>query len=181
MTIWGDDADDLDSLDFLFDKPEESPPFVKGSDTSKDAAGAIKASAGVLRAQVLRFIEDAGNDGATDEEIQTALDMNPSTERPRRGELVTQGAVKDSGVRRPTRSGRQAGVWVAVPLALRDEQRETTKAKGALRRELDGLLDTLGPDELRWVIGMVKQRELLMTPTLEEIDAELALLASDDG
>jgi hypothetical protein len=37
--------------------------------------------------------------------------MNPSTQRPRRVELVEGGWVEDSGERRPTRSGMDAVVW----------------------------------------------------------------------
>jgi len=177
MTMWGD----TDDLDFLFDTPSAPLPFVKGSDTSEDAAKSMGASAGVLRAEVLRFLEDAGSDGATDEEIQIALSMNPSTERPRRGELVELGAVKDSGTRRPTTSGRQAGVWVAVPPALRVEQRVETKAKSALRRELDALLEPLGSEDLLWVIGMVKQREVRMAATDQAVEEALALIDADDG
>lgn len=49
--------------------------------------------------------------GMTDEEIQTTLDMNPSTERPRRVELVEGGWVEDSGDKRLTRSRRKSVVW----------------------------------------------------------------------
>lgn len=90
----------------------EAPPFAVGSDTSQAAAEAIEDSAANLRARVLGFLIETG--GATDEEVQLGLDMNPSTVRPRRGELVKMGRVKDSGQRRKTRSGRWAVVWVRV-------------------------------------------------------------------
>jgi predicted ArsR family transcriptional regulator len=48
--------------------------------------------------------------GATDEEIADGLAMNPSTVRPRRGELVDDGRVVAAGSRE-TRSGRRAVVW----------------------------------------------------------------------
>jgi hypothetical protein len=51
--------------------------------------------------------------GATDEEIQHELQMNPSTQRPRRIELVEAKLVLDSTMKRPTSSGRQAVVWIA--------------------------------------------------------------------
>ena len=78
-------------------------------ETSHEAAEKIAEPAGTLRARVLSFIEYWG--GATDEEIQLGLKMNPSTERPRRVELVERGLVEDSGETRPTRSGRKATVW----------------------------------------------------------------------
>ncbi len=49
--------------------------------------------------------------GATDEEMQLGIPMNPSTQRPRRIELVEAGLVEDSGERRKTRGGRSAIVW----------------------------------------------------------------------
>ena len=50
---------------------------------------------------------------AADEAI-AALKMNPSSFRPRRGELVEVGMLKDSGQRRKTASGRSAVVWVVA-------------------------------------------------------------------
>ena len=88
-------------------------PFVAGSDTSEAAAEAIEPNAGTLRAEVLAFLRVCGSAGATDEEIQNDLYMNPSTQRPRRVELVNGGFVFKSNRRRPTNSGRQATVWVA--------------------------------------------------------------------
>jgi len=82
--------------------------------TSSVAALAAEPVSGQRRRWVYECIQSAGKWGRTDEEIQTYLKMNPSTERPRRIELVESGHVRDSGVRRPTRSGRQANVWVAT-------------------------------------------------------------------
>jgi hypothetical protein len=65
------------------------------------------------REKVLAFVRSRGREGATDEEIQEALGMNPSTERPRRIELYKVDLVYDSGTLRPTRSGRKAVVWMA--------------------------------------------------------------------
>ena len=84
-------------------------PFQRHSPTSREAADL---ETGNLRSRVLRYIEERG--GATDEEAQLALGMSPSTQRPRRVELVQSGAVRDSGRTRPTRSGRQAVVWEVV-------------------------------------------------------------------
>lgn len=55
----------------------------------------------------------AGPDGATDEEIADGLAMNPSTVKPRRGELVEAGRVVAAGERK-TKSGRRAVVWKAT-------------------------------------------------------------------
>jgi hypothetical protein len=84
---------------------------VEDSGTSKDAARKIERPRTALRIRVYEFIAQSG--GVTDEEIQIALDMNPSTERPRRVELVEANLVRDSSTRRRTKSGRWAVVWTA--------------------------------------------------------------------
>jgi hypothetical protein len=89
------------------------PPAQRHSATSRAAAREIGATAGTLRARVLGHLIECGRLGATDEEMQTALDMNPSTQRPRRIELVAAGLVYDTTATRATRSGRRAAVWRA--------------------------------------------------------------------
>lgn len=90
------------------------PPAQAHSPTSQAAARQIRPDASRLRGRVLGLLLERGEQGATDEELQLALSMNPSTERPRRIELVEAGAVRDSGRTRPTRSGRKAVVWQAA-------------------------------------------------------------------
>ena len=92
----------------------EDAPYQKHSDTSHRAAQEIESSLGALRTKVLQAIRSADSFGATDEELQAQLHMNPSTERPRRIELVKLGLVRDSQQRRLTRSRRRAVIWVAV-------------------------------------------------------------------
>lgn len=89
------------------------PPHVD-TDTSKAAADAIEVNAGTLRFQVLKFIEEAGAAGRTDDEIEDLLRMKGSTVRPRRRELEIGGKIRDSGQVRRTRSGRDATVWVVA-------------------------------------------------------------------
>ena len=83
--------------------------------TSAAAAKDARGLASPMGRKVLEFIQSRGAAGATDEEIQIGLGMNPSTERPRRIELMRRDppAIVESGTR-PTRSGRHAAVWVAV-------------------------------------------------------------------
>jgi predicted ArsR family transcriptional regulator len=50
---------------------------------------------------------------STDEEITNELEMNPSTVRPRRGELARRGLIVEAGTRR-TSSGRMATIWKAT-------------------------------------------------------------------
>jgi hypothetical protein len=82
------------------------------AETSRNAAIAIFQTSGTKRAIVYRAIRESTN-GLTDEEIQCRLEMNPSTQRPRRVELVDLGVIRDSGLRRTTKSGRAAVVWIA--------------------------------------------------------------------
>lgn len=89
-----------------------NPPAVTTSPTSCAAARAIKPAARTIGAAVLRFLVARGLQGATDEEVQLALGIRVQTQTPRRGELCKAGLVRDSGLRRPTTSGRMATVWV---------------------------------------------------------------------
>jgi hypothetical protein len=88
-------------------------PFQRHSTTSRQAATAIEASLGKLQTAVLDFVRDRGPTGATDEEMQRALNMNPSTQRPRRVELMRNGLIVKSPAGRQTASGRMAAVWIA--------------------------------------------------------------------
>lgn len=87
-------------------------PYQPHSETSRAAAEAIAPSLNELQAVVYEAIKAAGLEGRTDDELQVELGMNPSTERPRRIEVEKYGLVTDSGRTRPTRSGKQAHVWV---------------------------------------------------------------------
>lgn len=98
----------------LFDDDPRSPPAQSHSETSKAAAVQIAPVAGRLRQRVYEWLLSRGEIGATDEEIQEALAMGGSTARPRRVELLEQHRIRDSGQKRPTRSGRAAVVWVAI-------------------------------------------------------------------
>lgn len=87
------------------------------STTSSEAAASIKPHIKIMRRQVAEFIANAGAKGCTDEEVQIGLAMNPSTERPRRGEIWAYGLITDSlGERRATTSGRSATVWFITSL-----------------------------------------------------------------
>ena len=98
----------MNNLELDFAAPAQN------TDTSRGAAKAIESCAQTLRWAVLAFLRRQGELGATDEQIQSSLALNPSTVRPRRGELVSAGLVVDSGLTRPTASGRQAIVWRVV-------------------------------------------------------------------
>jgi hypothetical protein len=85
-------------------------PAVNGSLTSAQAADSLgPQTLNAMQRRVLAVLE-ANPQGLTDEEMQTRLGMNPSTQRPRRIELARRGLVVTCGIRR-TVSGRNADVW----------------------------------------------------------------------
>jgi hypothetical protein len=93
---------------------EEIGKFQRPGDaayTQRLAALQAYPATGTQRRRVLDFIGYAGPNGATDEEMQFALAMNPSTQRPRRVELVEGGWVEESEMVRRTVSKRDAVVW----------------------------------------------------------------------
>jgi hypothetical protein len=92
---------------------EKGAPYAKGSDTSREAAESLS-NTGTLRALVLAAIRLRNGRGATDQELQEALNLPVNVQTPRRWELVNMGLVRDSGQRRKTRSGRNATVWVTT-------------------------------------------------------------------
>lgn len=96
------------------------------AETQRQAAVAIYPTTGTKRRRVLDAFRSAGQAGATDDEIQVALDMDPSTQRPRRVELVEGGWLQDTGFRRNTRSGRSATVWCLTDAARHSTEGGTT-------------------------------------------------------
>ena len=90
----------------LFD---EGAPYQRHSQTSKQAAKEINPHLNGLQTKVLDLL--AGQPaGLTDEQMQIVLGMNPSTQRPRRIELMKLGLITEAGTRK-TRSGRNAVIW----------------------------------------------------------------------
>lgn len=83
--------------------------------TAHEAAASVATVGGAQRRRVLEHLQALGAGGATDEEMQIVLGLNPSAQRPRRVELVDAGLVRDSGRTRKTTSGRNAIVWEARP------------------------------------------------------------------
>jgi hypothetical protein len=87
--------------------------------TSAEAAGAVLDSKDTQRAAVFDVIRAAGAQGRTDDEVQTVLGIDGSSERPRRWELWKQDRIRilcdaqGTAVRRLTRTHRRAVVWIA--------------------------------------------------------------------
>ena len=95
-------------------RPKPAPQFQHGSETSRQAAVAIRSISATLRERVADVIARQGDYGCTDGEGCDRSGINPSTWRPRRIELLEAGRIRDSGRTRTTSSGRQSTVWVAV-------------------------------------------------------------------
>ena len=84
------------------------PPVARDRPTSVAAGRRIRLPGKTYRGQVLDALRAGPK---TDEEICRSTGLRGSTVRPRRLELVHEGLVEDSGVVRPTASGRDAIVW----------------------------------------------------------------------
>lgn len=84
-------------------------------ETSLDAAISMSPFAAACRQRVFDLLADSGAMGLIDEEQQNLLGMRGNTQRPRRIELFRMGLIAPSADKRPTRSGRMAVVWQAVP------------------------------------------------------------------
>ena len=95
-----------------FDLSPRATPYQSHSATSKAAALSAEPSSGTKRGLLLAFLRGRGATGATDEEMQFLVPMNPNTQRPRRVELVQGGFIEDSHRTRPTLGGDDAVVWV---------------------------------------------------------------------
>lgn len=94
----------------LFSFPREAPSVAV--DTSCDAAIAITDRTTTLRRQVFDAIAAAA--GLTCEEVCDRLTLPGNTVRPRLCELEGQGLIEKSAAKRPTRSGRDARIYVVT-------------------------------------------------------------------
>ncbi len=94
-------------------KPPTRPaPAVEPSQTSVLAAQSVEGRERHRgQAMVYQALKDMP-DGLTDEGIQDITGLPGNTERPRRGDLVAQNVVVDSGRTRLTRANREAVVWM---------------------------------------------------------------------
>lgn len=98
-------------VDAALDPPHNVAP------TSREAARRIKRHAPTQRQRILGCIAEAGAPGRIAEETATILRLRIQSTTARINELRRLGLIVDSGRRRPTSSGRQAIVWVAVAAA----------------------------------------------------------------
>lgn len=88
-------------------------------DTAVSAAAAISTDGMTFaKIAVLKALAAAGEHGMIDHDHQPVNGLGQDTAGKRRGELVDDGLVVDSGIRRRTPRGRNAAVWVITPEGL---------------------------------------------------------------
>jgi hypothetical protein len=87
-------------------------PPSNGVPTSDEAAAAIEPVAQRQRDILYAYVCDQYMLGTTNQEAEEALGMPAQTITPRMLELRKEGLVVDSGMKRKTRSGRWAIVWI---------------------------------------------------------------------
>jgi|HubBroStandDraft_1064217.scaffolds.fasta_scaffold281960_2 hypothetical protein len=133
-------------------------PFVKGSDTSREAAQSLPEPAlARLEAVVFASIVSFGGFGCTDDELERLTELSHQTVSARRRGLVQKGRIVDSGLRRQTRSGRKATVWIPG--------RGVVKAGVSIDRMARPSSEVL----LAAADAIVDERSLFSNPALSEV------------
>lgn len=105
-----------------------------------------------VKDRILSWLSSQGGNGATDEEIAKATELNPSTVRPRRKELLDEGWVIDMGKTRKTDGGKGATVWVAktdliaepaikLPTMTKDEERLFDELDAVVSRGIEAVYE----------------------------------------
>lgn len=102
------------TFDSILAAPHRRAPH-NGRQTSRAAARRIEPISGRLCQQVLAAVRASGFRGMTRPELESALNMDGSTLRPRVVALLAAGALAEPGETRLTESGRHASVLIAVP------------------------------------------------------------------
>ena len=88
-------------------------PGHRNVDTSIAAADALAPKLGRLQRMAEVAIREAGLYGVTADELAARLDLDRYSIQPRTSELRRKGLIRDSGLRRPNATGKQAIVWIA--------------------------------------------------------------------
>jgi hypothetical protein len=144
--------------------PPVLAPAVWDSDTSRAAAEAMSAEAiSADERTVFRAISKAGHEGMTDDELEVQTGLIHQTVSARRNGLVQKKLVRDSGIRRETRTKRLAIVWVVgagLPVHGAPNRRAPARPDAAELRAaamvLGGRSDAL--DRVRsWLLALAEQ------------------------
>jgi len=84
-----------------------------GNEFSVAAHESIKGNKARDQAKIWNHVESLGESGATCDEIEVSLGMSHQTASARVSEMKRSGRLKLNGEKRSTRTGRNAGVYVA--------------------------------------------------------------------
>lgn len=90
--------------------------FHRGNPESVEAHRSIVLTKESLRLRVVAYVRARGELGATSDEIEMGLGLPHQTVSARLTEAKAGGELVQSGLRRPTRSGRNAAVLVVAPM-----------------------------------------------------------------
>ncbi len=101
-----------------------SAPYVKGSETSREAAEKIEPVKYTMQDRIVVFASGAQSTGVTVDEVERFLGMLHQSAGARVRELVLAGKLVDSEQTRKTRSGRNAVVWCLPQYGPRPETPE---------------------------------------------------------
>jgi transcription initiation factor IIE alpha subunit len=82
--------------------------------TSREAASRVYPRSGSIRLEVYEFLIRRGLDGATDQEIESNLNLDGNTVRPTRKTLEQDELIIDTGTTRSNHNGNQCIVWRAI-------------------------------------------------------------------
>jgi len=85
-------------------------------DTSHEAAALILPNTGTMKRSIYELIVASGERGMTSDEAQRAMNGTHQTFSARVSELAKDGLIVDSCIRRRTRSGDRAVVYIPAPL-----------------------------------------------------------------
>jgi len=105
-----DDQEPLFNPDI--DAPDIGAFHRNAPDTERAAAIAVYPRTGTQRRRVYDYLAQVGSRGATDWELADALNISRTGVGARRNELMRDGYVKDSGMRRPGPYKFKGIVWV---------------------------------------------------------------------
>lgn len=87
-----------------------------GNEFSAAAHESVRPTKQRDQARIWSYVESTGESGTTCDAIESALGMSHQTASARVSELKRDGRLELNGERRPTRTGRTAGVYVAVAI-----------------------------------------------------------------
>ncbi len=90
-------------------------PGHRNVETSIAAADALAPKLGRLQGMALAEYRAVYPAGLTADELAARLELDRYSIQPRTSELRRKGLIRDSGLRRPNATGKQAIVWGAVP------------------------------------------------------------------